>query len=73
LGDREEKLEKEREEYLKASLRYNELYKSVGLIQFELDLLTNKEQNEEAIARRVEVQMKMRKRRSCSWIPQNRG
>jgi hypothetical protein len=60
LGDREEKLEKEREEYLKASLRYNELYKSVGLIRYELELLTNKQQNEEAVARRVEVQMKMR-------------
>ena len=60
LGDREEKLEKEREEYLKASLRYNELYKSIGLIQYELDLLVKKEQNEEAVARRVEVQMKMR-------------
>ena len=36
LGDREEKLEKEREEYLKASLRYNEIYKSVELIRFEL-------------------------------------
>lgn len=60
IGDREEKLEKEREEYLKASLRYNELYKSVGLIQYELDLLMKKEQNEEVVARRVEVQMKMR-------------
>lgn len=60
LGDREEKLEKEREEYLKASLRYNELYKSVGLIQYELDLLSKKEQNEEIVARRVEVQMRMR-------------
>ena len=60
LGDREEKLEKEREEYLKASLHYNELYKSVGLIQYELELLTKKEQNEEIVARRVEVQMKMR-------------
>src|SRR5688572_22729658 len=42
IGDREEKLEKEREEYLRASLKYNELYKSVNLIRFELDLLSKK-------------------------------
>jgi hypothetical protein len=60
LGDREEKLDKEREEYLKASLRYNELFKSVGLIRYELDLLTKKGQTEDMVARRVEVQMKMR-------------
>jgi len=60
LGDREERLEKERQEYLKASLRYNELFKSVGLIKFELDLLSKKEQTEDRVARRVEIQMKMR-------------
>ena len=36
LGDREQKLDKEREEYLRASLRFNELFKSVKLIRFEL-------------------------------------
>ncbi len=60
LGNREDKLEKEREEYLQASLRYNELYKSVGLIRYELDLLTKKEMNEDALERRIEVQLKMR-------------
>ncbi len=50
MGDREEKLDKEREEYLKASLRFNELYKSVELIRFELDLLLKKEQSEERVA-----------------------
>ena len=49
LGDREEKLEKEREEYLRASLRYNELYKSVALIRYELDLLSKKSANEEIV------------------------
>lgn len=60
IGDREEKLEKEREEYVRASLKYNELYKSIELIKFELDLLSKKEQDEETVARRIEVQMKMR-------------
>lgn len=54
LGDREQKLDKEREEYLRASLRFNELFKSVQLIRFELDLMLKKEQNLEAIQRRIE-------------------
>lgn len=60
LGDREEKLEKEREEYLKASLRFNELYKSVELIRFELDLLSKKEQNQEDLERRIILLMQQR-------------
>jgi hypothetical protein len=60
LGDREEKLDKERAEYLKASLRYNEIYKSVELIRFELDLLTKKEQSQESVERRVAVLLKQR-------------
>lgn len=55
LGDREEKLEKEREEYLRASLRFNELYKSVELIRFELDLLSKKEQDLPTVERRVDT------------------
>ena len=62
IGDREEKLEKEREEYLRASLKYNELYKSVNLIRFELDLLSKKEQDEEMMARRVDALMSMREK-----------
>jgi hypothetical protein len=62
IGDREEKLEKEREEYLRASLKYNELYKSVNLIRFELDLLSKKEQDEEVVARRLEAMITMREK-----------
>jgi hypothetical protein len=62
IGDREEKLEKEREEYLKASLRFNELYKSVELIRFELDLLSKKEQNKEGVERRIVILMKDREK-----------
>ncbi len=60
LGDREEKLEKEREEYLRASLRYNELYKSVELIRYELELLDGKTQHLEAVERRIEVLIRER-------------
>lgn len=54
LGDREERLEKEREEYLRASLRFNELYKSVQLIRYELDLLSKKTRDEESVVRRID-------------------
>lgn len=60
IGDREEKLDKEREEYLRASLRFNELYKSVELIRFELDLLTKKEQNLETVERKVATLINLR-------------
>jgi hypothetical protein len=60
LGDREERLEKEREEYLRASLRFNELFKSVELIRFELDLLIKKEQNLERVQGEVEILIRQR-------------
>ncbi len=50
MGDREDRLDKERNDYLKASLRFNELYKSVELIKYELDLLLKKEQREGLVA-----------------------
>jgi hypothetical protein len=60
IGDREEKLEKERAEYVKASLKYNALFKSIEVLKFELGLLRKKEQDEDSVVRRIEVQMKMR-------------
>lgn len=62
LGDREEKLEKEREDYLRASLRFNELYKSVELIRFELDVLEKKRDQRETIVMRIERFMKAREK-----------
>ncbi len=70
LGDREEKLEKEREEYLRASLRFNELYKSVGLIRFELDLLSKKEQSLETVERRVETLIAYREKELMDVNPE---
>lgn len=69
LGDREEKLEKEREEYLRASLRFNELFKSVELIRFELDLLSKKEQSQETVARRVETLIAYREKELIDLDP----
>lgn len=70
IGDREEKLEKEREEYLRASLRFNELFKSVELIRFELDLLSKKEQNLETVERRVESLIAYREKEIMELDPE---
>lgn len=42
LGSKEEQIEKERQEYLQASLRYNDFKKSVELLEYERDLLKKK-------------------------------
>lgn len=70
IGDREEKLEKEREEYLRASLRFNELFKSVELIRFELDLLSKKEQSKDTVARRVETLIAYREKELMDLDPE---
>jgi len=69
IGDREEKLDKEREEYLRASLRFNEIYKSVELIRFELDLLSKKEQNLEAVEGKVSSLINQREEELMSMDP----
>ncbi|MFZ1676610.1 MAG: hypothetical protein WAT91_05020 [Saprospiraceae bacterium] len=60
LGDREDRLQKERQDYLTAALKYNEIFKSVDLIRFELNLLTKKEQNLGVVEREIVVLMKQR-------------
>ncbi len=42
LGDKEKQIEKERQEYLQSALKYNELNKSVELIEYEMALLEKK-------------------------------
>jgi hypothetical protein len=42
LGDKDKQLEKERQEYLQVALKYNELTKSLELIEYEMDLLERK-------------------------------
>ncbi len=70
LGDREAKLDKERKDYLTASLRYNELYKSVHLIQYELDLLSKKEQNQRIVEGEIDVLMKQREEELLQHDPE---
>lgn len=42
LGSQEEQIEKERQEYLQASLKYNEIKKTVDILEFEKSLLEKK-------------------------------
>ncbi len=45
LGSKEDQMEKERQEYLQASLKYDEAKKSSELLEFERDLLQRKVEN----------------------------
>ena len=45
LGSKEEQIEKERQEYLQVSLKYDEAKKSAELLAYEQDLLVKKVQN----------------------------
>lgn len=53
LGSKEQQIEKERQEYLKASLLYNELKEGVELLEFEIEVLERK------VSRIPEVQEKL--------------
>jgi len=69
LGDREDKLQKERQDYLTAALRYNELYKSVELIRFELNLLTKKVQNLGIVETEIAALIKQREAEIMQYEP----
>ena len=62
LGSKEEQLEKERQEYLQASLKYNELIKSVDLLEFERKVLEEKSSKFVGIEDRLQNLMKKRER-----------
>ena len=60
LGDREQQLEKERQEYLQVALKFNELGKSIELIEFEIDVLVKKLAQKDEIKQRYERLIKLR-------------
>ena len=60
IGDYEKKIEKEREEYVEASMKYNELHKSIDLIKYELDILSKKEINPQTVEFQIDVLVKKR-------------
>lgn len=62
LGSKEEQLEKERQEYLQASLKYNELVKSVELLEFERKVLEEKAQKFTGVEAKLKKLMSQRER-----------
>ncbi|MEO6132250.1 MAG: hypothetical protein ABIQ02_10410 [Saprospiraceae bacterium] len=70
LGDREERLQKERQDYLTAALRYNELYKSVELIRYELAILSKKEQNIAIVEKEIASLIKQREKELMNLDPE---
>jgi len=60
LGDMEKQLEKERQEYLEISLKYNEYKKSIELMEFERDLLSKKLGNIDELKHKLDALKKER-------------
>ncbi len=54
LGNEEEKLEQERQEYLDAVLKYNECVKDIELVEYELGILERKRTETEGIEEKIE-------------------
>lgn len=62
LGDKDKQLEKERQEYLQVALKYNELTKSLELIEYEMDLLERKLDDRPKIEQRYDELIAQRER-----------
>ena len=58
LGDKEQQLEKERQEYLQAVLKYNEHKKSIELLDFEKDILVEKLQKAGDLKKQKQILLK---------------
>ncbi len=62
LGSKEEQMEKERQEYLQASLKYDEAKKSTELLEYERKLLEQKSRDLRSLEKNVEQLLKMREK-----------
>ena len=60
LGDKEKQLEKERQEYLHVALKYNELNKSLELVEYELSLMEKQLDTIEAVEAKYQQLIKKR-------------
>ena len=54
LGNKEDQIDKERQEYLEASLKYNEFKKEVELLEFERDVLRKKAHDLPSVKNKLE-------------------
>ncbi len=70
LGSKEEQLEKERQEYLEANLRYDEARKSLELLEYERNILEGKIKSMAATERRHQELLKLREREIIASNPQ---
>jgi hypothetical protein len=62
LGSKEEQIEKERQEYLQVSLKYNEAKKSVELLEYEQNLLEGKTKDLALLENRINTLIKKREK-----------
>lgn len=62
LGSKEEQIEKERQEYLQVSLKYDEVKKSVELLEYERDLLQPKTKGLPLLEKKLNKLIKQREK-----------
>ncbi|MEL6926718.1 MAG: hypothetical protein AAFO94_21945, partial [Bacteroidota bacterium] len=62
LGNKEKQLEKERQEYLQAALKYDELRKSIELIEYERKVLTEKHNKSIGLEQEINQLIELRKK-----------
>ena len=62
LGNKDKQLEKERQEYLQASLKYNEAKNTIDLLEYEKKVLDDQVKNKAALEIEVQKLMKMREK-----------
>ncbi len=60
LGSKEKQIEKERQEYLEASLKFDEAKKSIDLIEYEVNLLEEKLAKSPGVEEQLKMLMKQR-------------
>lgn len=70
LGSKEEQLEKERQEYLQASLKFNEQKDKIELLEFELGILNKKLRNKEQLVTNLARLKKQRENEILNSSPQ---
>ena len=62
LGNQQKQLEKERQEYLEAALKYNEFKKTVEILEYEKDILDRKAANYNLVKSKLNVLIRQREK-----------
>lgn len=62
LGDKEAQLEKERQEYLHAFMKYEEYKKTLDILEFEIGILQEKVANSTDVSEQIKKQVAIRKK-----------